>query len=192
MPLSETGHFSCYLIACYFAYLFSLLHPWALEGCISIKSLRHPNNPRGKRKEILELNSLSKFSFLSSQALKVESGYICLIVVIFLISIVPLCYTFAWCFSRNAGMKEASGVRDTLQARVALPGELTSQVNAKRKLDKYHCRKRVLVFVLQCFILASMWDIFSDILWSFTWVDKIGENITKCERGNCNATSAEF
>lgn len=159
MPLSETGHFSCYLIASYFAYLFSLLHPWAVEGCISIKSLRYPNNPRGKRKEILELNSLRQFLFLSSQALKVESGYICLIIAIFLISIIPLCYTFAWCFSRNAGMKEASGVRDIVQARLALPGELSSQDNAKRKLLKYHCRKRFFVFVLQFFILTCMWDI---------------------------------
>lgn len=88
-------------------------------------------------------------SFL--QALKVESGYICLIVVIFLISITPLCYTIAWCFSRNVKLKAANGVSD-----MARPAELVFQDEGKEKLDKFHCRKRVLVFILQCFIVMSM------------------------------------
>jgi phosphotransferase system glucose/maltose/N-acetylglucosamine-specific IIC component len=87
------------------------------------------------------------------QALKVESGYICLIVVIFLVSIIPFCYTIAWCFSRNVKLKAANGVSDIVPAR---PGEVFFQDEGKERLDKYHCRKRILVFVLQCFIVVSM------------------------------------
>ncbi|EAL38824.1 AGAP011953-PA, partial [Anopheles gambiae str. PEST] len=40
----------------------------------------------------------TKVSFLQLilEALKVESGYICLIAIFFLISLIPLCYTIAW------------------------------------------------------------------------------------------------
>lgn len=136
----------------------SLLHSRAAEGCISIKSLRAANHPRGERNFRREKLSTNSLNFPSSpprpwQALKVESGYICLLVVIFLISIIPLCYTIAWCFSRNVKLKAANGVSDIVLAR---PGEAVYHDEGKTKLDKYHCRKRILVFVLQCFIVLSM------------------------------------
>jgi hypothetical protein len=92
------------------------------------------------------------------QALKVESGYICLIVIIFLISLIPFVFTIAWCFSRNVKLKATNGVSDIVQAsaRVVLPEEIILQDESKEKLNKYHCRKRVFVFVLQCFVIISM------------------------------------
>jgi hypothetical protein len=63
---------------------------------------------------------------MTLQALKVESGYICLIVIIFLISLIPFCYTIAWCFSRNVKLKAANGVSDIVQAsaRAVLPEDV--------------------------------------------------------------------
>lgn len=92
---------------------------------------------------------------LSMQALKVESGYICLIVGIFLVSIIPFCYTIAWCFSRNAKISGMSEIVHS-NSRVMLPGEVFFQVEDKEKLEKYHCRKRLYVFILQCLIIVSM------------------------------------
>ena len=92
------------------------------------------------------------------QALKVESGFICLIIIIFFISLIPFCYTIAWCFSRNVKLKTANGVSDIVQAsaRVVLPDEIILRGEGKDKLNKYYCRKRVYVFILQCFVVISM------------------------------------
>lgn len=92
------------------------------------------------------------------QALKVEAGFICLLVVIFLVSVIPLCYTIAWCFSRNVKLKATNGVRDIVQAsaRVIMPSDGLLHIECKEKLDKYHCRKRIYVFILHCFIVISM------------------------------------
>lgn len=89
------------------------------------------------------------------QALKVESGYICLIIALFLISIIPFCYTIAWCFSRNLKM---NGVRSVVQtsARIVLPDQVVFENDGKEKLQKYNCRKRVYVIFLQCLIVFSM------------------------------------
>lgn len=95
---------------------------------------------------------------ISLQALKVESGFICLIVIIFLISLIPFCYTIAWCFSRNVKLRAANGVSDIVQAsaRVVLPEDVILRDEGKEKLNKYYCRKRVYVFILQCFVIVSM------------------------------------
>lgn len=99
----------------------------------------------------LERKSWNGILCVSLQALKVESGYICLIVLIFLVSIIPLCYTIVWCFSRNVKLKAVNGVSD-----MARPAELVFGDEGKEKLDKFHCRKRVLVFILQCLVVLSM------------------------------------
>lgn len=89
------------------------------------------------------------------QALKVESGYICLIIAIFIVSIIPFCYTIAWCFSRNAKM---NGVRSVVQtsARIVLPDQVVFQNDGKEKLKKYNRRKRVYVVLLLGLIVLSM------------------------------------
>ena len=89
------------------------------------------------------------------QALKVESGYICLIIVIFLISIIPFCYTIAWCFQRNVKM---DGLRNIVQtsARIVLPDHVIFQNDGKEKLKKYNCRKRIYAVSLQGLIILSM------------------------------------
>lgn len=96
--------------------------------------------------------------FSSLQALKVESGYIILLLVIFLISVVPVCYTIAWCYLRNVKLKANGSVSVVVQANAqgVLPGEILFQGEYKKKLYKYHCRKRVYVFVLQCLIVVTM------------------------------------
>lgn len=173
MPLSEMRLlFASRAFRAYFTLFFcSLLHPRAPERCISIKSFRSTNNPWGERVKIkMPSGNRNWIVFLLSsslQALKVESGYICLVAVIFLVSVIPFCYTIAWCFSRNVKLKASNGVSDIVQAsaRVVLPGEVLFQDECKEKLDKYHCRKRVYVFILQCFIVVSMWDCDFDNRW---------------------------
>ncbi|CRL05775.1 CLUMA_CG018802, isoform A [Clunio marinus] len=115
--------------------------------------------------ELLRDAVQSKVSILQIilEALKVESGYICLLVIIFLISLIPFCYTIAWCCSRNIKLKAENDMRDIVHssAHMVLPSDVRVQEERKEKLNKYHCRKRVRVFILQCFTFASLVSILS-------------------------------
>ncbi|XP_058830362.1 prominin-1 isoform X2 [Topomyia yanbarensis] len=87
----------------------------------------------------------TRVSFLQliMEALKVESGYICLIAIFFLISLIPLCYTIAWGCSKTAEDDLNSG--PTVDAIIQAE-ELSLEESLK-------CRRRVLSLTLQIIIL---------------------------------------
>lgn len=138
---------------CLFTFRCSILYSWAAEGRFSVESFNTEDNPWGE--DVDRTLTTASTTKIFPQALKVESGYICLIVVIFLISILPFCYTIAWCFSRNVKLKVVSGRNDILQmsSRAASADDVDGE---RENIRKYHCRKRVYVFVLQCFVILSM------------------------------------
>ncbi|XP_055627001.1 prominin-1 isoform X2 [Toxorhynchites rutilus septentrionalis] len=77
------------------------------------------------------------------EALKVESGYICLIAIFFLISLIPFCYTMAWCCS--------AAVDDDIN-----PGPTVDAIIQAEELsleESLKCRKSFLGLVLQVVIL---------------------------------------
>ncbi|XP_052862856.1 prominin-1 [Anopheles cruzii] len=87
----------------------------------------------------------TKVSFLHLilEALKVESGYICLIAIFFLISLIPLCYTIAWGCAKEPD--------DDLN-----PGPTVDAIIQAEELsleESLHCRKSFLGLVLQVIIL---------------------------------------
>lgn len=80
------------------------------------------------------------------QALKVESGYICLIAIFFLISLIPLCYTIAWGCAKEPD--------DDLN-----PGPTVDAIIQAEELsleESLHCRKSFLGLMLQVVILLLM------------------------------------
>ncbi|XP_035892122.1 prominin-1-like isoform X1 [Anopheles stephensi] len=87
----------------------------------------------------------TKVSFLQLilEALKVESGYICLIAIFFLISLIPLCYTIAWGCAKEPD--------DDLN-----PGPTVDAIIQAEELsleESLHCRKSFLGLMLQVVIL---------------------------------------
>uniref|UniRef100_A0A182M467 Uncharacterized protein n=1 Tax=Anopheles culicifacies TaxID=139723 RepID=A0A182M467_9DIPT len=87
----------------------------------------------------------TKVSFfqLILEALKVESGYICLIAIFFLVSLIPLCYTIAWGCAKEPD--------DDLN-----PGPTVDAIIQAEELsleESLHCRKSFLGLMLQVVIL---------------------------------------
>ncbi|XP_053678459.1 prominin-1 [Anopheles nili] len=87
----------------------------------------------------------TKVSFLHLilEALKVESGYICLIAIFFLISLIPLCYTIAWGCAKEPD--------DDLN-----PGPTVDAIMQAEELsleESLHCRKSFLALMLQVVML---------------------------------------
>ncbi|KFB49997.1 hypothetical protein ZHAS_00018038 [Anopheles sinensis] len=87
----------------------------------------------------------TKVSFLQLilEALKVESGYICLIAIFFLISLIPLCYTIAWGCAKEPD--------DDLN-----PGPTVDAIIQAEELsleESLHCRRSFLWLMLQVIIL---------------------------------------
>ena len=101
------------------------------------------------------------FQFLHAvefnKALKMESGYICLILIIFLISIIPLGYTISWFCSKSIHIK-ASSVSDIMHtnSQVILPNDIIFHDDYRDKLDKLNCRKKICVFILQFLVTICM------------------------------------
>ncbi|XP_062559177.1 prominin-1 isoform X2 [Armigeres subalbatus] len=87
----------------------------------------------------------ARVSFLQliMEALKVESGYICLIAIFFLVSLIPLCYTIAWGCSKTAD--------DDIN-----PGPTVDAVIHAEELsleESLQCRRSFLGLMLQIIIL---------------------------------------
>ncbi|ETN67695.1 hypothetical protein AND_000415 [Anopheles darlingi] len=83
------------------------------------------------------------FFHLILEALKVESGYICLIAIFFLVSLIPLCYTIAWGCAKEPD--------DNLN-----PGPTVDAIIQAEELsleETLHCRKSFLGLMLQVIIL---------------------------------------
>ncbi|XP_035784640.1 prominin-1-A-like isoform X2 [Anopheles albimanus] len=83
------------------------------------------------------------FFHLILEALKVESGYICLIAIFFLVSLIPLCYTIAWGCAKEP--------EDNLN-----PGPTVDAIIQAEELsleETLHCRKSFLGLMLQVIIL---------------------------------------
>lgn len=153
MPLSELASTAPKRTDdCLFTFHCSILYSRAAEGRLSVESFHPEDYPWGKKVN-RSFEYRKHYENLFPQALKVESGYICLIVVIFLISILPFCYTIAWCFSRNVKLKVVSGNILQMSSRGASEGGASEE---RENTRKYHCRKRVYVFILQCFVVLSM------------------------------------
>lgn len=80
------------------------------------------------------------------QALKVESGYICLIAIFFLISLIPLCYTIAWGCSKPSD--------DDLNAGPTVDAIIQAEELSLE--DSLKCRRGFLSLTLQIIILLLM------------------------------------
>ncbi|XP_065083969.1 prominin-1-A isoform X1 [Ochlerotatus camptorhynchus] len=87
----------------------------------------------------------TRVSFLQliMEALKVESGYICLIAIFFLISLIPLCYTIAWGCSKS--VDEDINAGPTVDAIIQAE-ELSLE-------ESLQCRRSFLGLMLQVIIL---------------------------------------
>lgn len=78
-----------------------------------------------------------------------ESGFICLILLIFLISIFPFVYTLAWFCSKNVRLKSRL-VSDMTR------NDAIFQNECKQKIEKFHCQKKSLIVVLQFLVTFSV------------------------------------
>lgn len=109
---------------------------------------------------ISQINCVSKiFYFISfiyspKQALKVESGFICLMVIFLLIALIPICTVLVWCCSSDKSddilmqMHQTNG-GDEIQTNPIMSFDDTN-------IDStFYCR-RVLQFFLQFFSLFLM------------------------------------
>ncbi|XP_038112149.1 prominin-1 isoform X1 [Culex quinquefasciatus] len=87
----------------------------------------------------------TRVSFLQLilEALKVESGYICLIAIFFLISLIPLCYTIAWGCSKPSD--------DDLNAGPTVDAIIQAEELSLE--DSLKCRRGFLSLTLQIIIL---------------------------------------
>lgn len=89
------------------------------------------------------------------QALKVESGFICLMAIFLLIALIPICTVLVWCCSSNKSddimmqMHQTNG-DDEMQTNPIISFEDTNNDST------FYCR-RVLQFFLQFFSLFLMW-----------------------------------
>lgn len=82
------------------------------------------------------------------QALKVETGYIILIVIFFLVAVIPLGYALAWCCSKTI-LTDDNGNGINHESTQSLSDELTYE-------ETLDCRKKVLGLFLQIIILVLM------------------------------------
>ncbi|KAG5671584.1 hypothetical protein PVAND_001777 [Polypedilum vanderplanki] len=88
------------------------------------------------------------------EALKMESGFICLILIIFLLSTFPLGYTISWFCSKNIKMR-GNGVNDFIRSN-SLPNDLIFHEECREKLEKLNCRRRIYVFILEFFVCVCI------------------------------------
>lgn len=98
------------------------------------------------------LRSNNSKNFLPKQALKVESGFICLMAIFLLIALIPFCTVLVWCCSSSKSddimmhMRQSNGDGDEMQTN---PFDDTN-------IDSTFYYRRVLQFFLQFFSLFLM------------------------------------
>lgn len=99
------------------------------------------------------------------QALKIESGFICLIAIFFIVSTVPIIFLLIWACSSTTNTPIGSQVKyeahrlespDTIDGRI-VDATIGSLQNIDENISSaLHCRRRVLQFFVQVCILLLM------------------------------------
>lgn len=96
------------------------------------------------------------------QAIKIESGFVFLALIIFLLSAFPFCWSTIWCFTQKYRNSYSDGVTDlgfsSMSSQMQHSETLMTE-DLKFQLDQIHVKKRKYVVLLQMIVVFTMWVI---------------------------------
>lgn len=94
------------------------------------------------------------------QAIKIESGFVFLALVIFLLSIFPFCWSMVWCLTHKYRNPVNEGITDlgfSSMSSQMQHNEMMVVEDLKFRLERIHMRKRSYVATLQTIVIITLW-----------------------------------